>query len=127
MEKNLEKFIGEDNLLKISKLSDKMQKKTIKLYKIAKKKNIKFNIASGLRTYSEQKELFDKYFHIYGPKKVSIPGYSEHERGLAIDITVGNNLSYHAKYKYLGKIWESLGGVWGGNTIDEYWHFEIIN
>ena len=42
MEKNLEKFIGEDNLLKISKLSDKMQKKTIKLYKIAKKKNIKF-------------------------------------------------------------------------------------
>ena len=30
MDKNLEKFIGEDNLLKISKLSDKMQKKNYK-------------------------------------------------------------------------------------------------
>ena len=124
-EKLLKSFIGKNNLKKINELSPKMQEKVFKFYELCYQNNIKFDIASGLRTYEEQKELYDKYAHIYGMEKTGIPGSSEHERGIAIDITIDNNLSNNEKYTKAGLLWEQLGGIWGGNTIDEYWHFEM--
>lgn len=123
--KALKSFIGENNLKKIYELDLKMQEKVFKFYELCFQNNIKFDIASGLRTYQEQKELYDKYAHIYGTDKTGIPGNSEHERGIAIDITIDNNLSNNEKYSKAGLLWEQLEGVWGGNTIDEYWHFEL--
>ena len=35
------------------------------------------------------------------------------------------NLSNNEKYTKAGLLWQQLGGSWGGNTIDEYWHFEL--
>ena len=102
-----------------------MQEKVFKFYELCYQNNIKFDIASGLRTYEEQKELYDKYAHIYGNDKISLAGTSEHENGMAIDITIDNNLSNNEKYTKAGLLWQQLGGSWDGNTIDEYWHFEL--
>lgn len=123
--KVLKSFIGENNLKKIYELDLKMQEKVFKFYELCYQNNIKFDIVSGLRTYEEQKELYDKYAHIYGNDKISLPGTSEHENGMAIDITIDNNLSNNEKYTKAGSLWQQLGGSWGGHTIDEYWHFEL--
>jgi LAS superfamily LD-carboxypeptidase LdcB len=123
--KNIEIFIGSENLKKIKELDPLMQQKVIKLYELCKEQGYYFNISSGKRTYQQQKELYDKYAHIYGTDKTGIPGNSEHELGVAIDIKIGETLSYSPKYDEIARIWKTLGGYWGKDDIDEYWHLEI--
>ncbi len=49
--KVLKSFIEENNLKKIYELDLKMQEKVFKFYELCYQNNIKFDIASGLRTY----------------------------------------------------------------------------
>lgn len=48
------------------------------------------SITSAYRSYDEQKELYNTYLKLYGKsyvdKYVALPGHSEHQTGLAIDL-----------------------------------------
>ena len=51
---------------------------------------LSISIASAYRSYEEQKELYNTYLKLYGKayvdKYVALPGHSEHQTGLAIDL-----------------------------------------
>ncbi|MBQ3086761.1 MAG: D-alanyl-D-alanine carboxypeptidase family protein [Clostridia bacterium] len=57
----------------------------------AKKDGVNIYLNSGFRPYSEQKELYDEYVRDYGTDYADAyaarPGHSEHQTGLAIDVT----------------------------------------
>lgn len=124
---DLAEFIKQENIEKIKTLSLLMQKSTIELYKECKEIGINFEIVSARRSFEEQKELYDKWAHIYGVEKVCIPGTSIHEAGLAIDIKIGDSNSYHLAYDKVAEIWKKKGKeyIWCGDYIGEYWHFQL--
>ena len=51
---------------------------------------LNISIRSAYRSYDEQKELYNTYLKLYGKsyvdKYVALPGHSEHQTGLAIDL-----------------------------------------
>lgn len=53
-------------------------------------KGLNISITSAYRSYDEQKELYNTYLKLYGKsyvdKYVAVPGHSEHQTGLAIDL-----------------------------------------
>lgn len=53
-------------------------------------KGLNISIASAYRSYGEQKELYNTYLKLYGKsyvdKYVAVPGCSEHQTGLSIDL-----------------------------------------
>ncbi|WP_275695614.1 M15 family metallopeptidase [Ferdinandcohnia quinoae] len=62
-----------------------------KLFDLGKKQNIHLFAVSGYRSYIRQKSVFDNEVKNYGlehaEKLVATPGESEHQSGLAMDIT----------------------------------------
>jgi hypothetical protein len=59
-----------------------------RLAKLAQDNNKKINIESGLRSTEEQKKLYDGYInHKPGYNKAAKPGTSNHEKGLAVDVS----------------------------------------
>ena len=68
-----------------------------KMKEDAKKEGIIINIRSGYRSYETQKMLYDNYVARDGIEKASRysakPGYSEHQTGLAIDITTEDTIT----------------------------------
>ena len=51
---------------------------------------LNISINSAYRSYEEQEKLYDDYLKLYGKsyvnKYVAVPGYSEHQTGLALDL-----------------------------------------
>jgi len=98
------------------------------------KQGIIIKVTSGLRTYEEQAELYKK-FKAGGPVAAP-PGKSNHNFGLAFDITIfkGSADPEKAKtpvwespaYKAVGALGTDLGLEWGGNwkRVDEP-HFQL--
>lgn len=117
-------FINEENIEKIKTLSPLMQKEIIWLYEECEKIGLHFSITSARRTYQQQTELYNQYHQLY-PLQVSIPGNSGHEKGVAVDIKIGESLSNSTEYDKVAKIWKRKGFYWGGDDINEYWHFDI--
>lgn len=120
-------YIGSENIKKIKTLAPPMQEATINLYKECKEIGIHFEIVSARRTFEEQKELYDKYNKLYGDEKVKPPDESPHQAGIAIDIKIGNSNSYNPDYDKVAEIWKKKSEeyFWGGDEIEEYWHFSI--
>ena len=62
-----------------------------KMFKAAKKKKIRLTGVSGYRSYARQRAVFEQSAHDHGrahaDKYCAIPGSSEHQTGLAIDIS----------------------------------------
>lgn len=88
-------------------------------------------VTSGLRTYEEQDELYAQGRTKPGPKVTGARGgYSNHNFGLAFDVTIfeGNRPIWESRlYKKVGEIGKSLGLSWGGDwksLVDEP-HFEL--
>jgi peptidoglycan L-alanyl-D-glutamate endopeptidase CwlK len=85
-------------------------------------------VTSGYRTFSEQKELYDKYKT--GGPQAAPPGYSNHNYALAFDVTLFDEndkpIWESALYKTIGKIGRTVGLIWGGDwhSVDEP-HFEF--
>ncbi len=75
-------------------------------------------VTSTLRTYAEQKRLYNRYVAGLSQFPAAPPGHSAHEYGWAFDIVV-TPLDALAD---VGAYWESLGGVWGANA--DPIHFE---
>lgn len=125
IDESIYEYIGEENLEKIQDLHPLMQIQIVELYKTCREEGLHFEIVSGKRSFEEQKKLYEEMASIYGEEKIGIPGTTSHEAGLAIDIKVDNTLSNSEKYTQIGDIWKSMGYYWGGDSIDEYWHFDM--
>ena len=71
-------------------LTDETLESFNKMKKAAAKDNISLEIASGFRSYEEQKTLYKEYSAENGQKEADTysarAGYSEHQSGLAIDV-----------------------------------------
>ena len=61
------------------------------MYEDAKKEGLEIAVVSAYRSYEDQKEIYDYYFSKYdeltASRLVSIPGCSEHQLGLSVDLT----------------------------------------
>ena len=71
----------------------------INMYNDASKENLKLFIKSPYRSYNNQNNLYNDYVYESGILEADTfsarPGYSEHQTGLAIDVSNGpNNLGY---------------------------------
>ena len=71
-------------------LSKKVIKSFSKMQNKAKKEDVNLCIISGFRSYEYQEKLYNEYVKQFGKKKTNtfsaMPGHSEHQTGLAIDI-----------------------------------------
>ncbi|MCT8140328.1 M15 family metallopeptidase [Anaerobacillus sp. CMMVII] len=65
-----------------------------KLFSAAKRDGLSLLGVSGYRSYDTQKSLFEHYVERHGEEKArtysAVPGHSEHQTGLAIDVTGGD-------------------------------------
>ncbi len=70
-----------------------------------KKMNIIIDIESAYRTHEYQKKLYDRLVKEksveYANKYIAKPYYSEHETGLAIDISILKNNKYYIEHELL--------------------------
>ncbi|KAB2338168.1 M15 family metallopeptidase [Cytobacillus depressus] len=77
----------------------------------AKKNNIHLFAVSGYRSYERQKAVFNAEVNTYGEEKavqaVAIPGTSEHQTGLAMDMS-----SQSANFELSEAFGETLEGKW---------------
>lgn len=110
----------------IATLHPKVQPLARQLVLDAAKAGIEIRITSAHRTYEEQNALFEKR-----PKVTNARGgFSNHNFGLAIDVTIfknGQPVWESPNYKTLGKIGKALGFEWGGDwtsIVDEP-HFQL--
>lgn len=90
-------------------------------------KDIQLLPISFFRTAQEQEKMFKD-------GKSKCDGYkiiSKHQQGLAMDFVIIKNgvpvWSHIEEYDWLGEIWKSLGGIWGGDfkSLNDIFHFEI--
>lgn len=74
-----------------AKLESKTYEQYIKMYDAAKKQGLNLYIKSPYRSYSVQNNLYNNYVAKDGKKNADTysarPGYSEHQTGLAFDLT----------------------------------------
>ena len=100
----------------------------------AANQGIIIKVTSGTRSFAEQDELFKK--HLAGGPLAAPPGKSNHNFGLAFDVTIftGSTDPEKAKtpvfegpaYKAVGALGTRLGLAWGGNWKNEDEpHFEL--
>ena len=87
--------IGNKKLVKAAKIAFEQ------LSEKAKEENLNIIAMSTYRSYSYQKNLYDRYVKIDGIEKVDTysarPGYSEHQTGLAVDVC--NNLLPYTEFE----------------------------
>lgn len=92
----------------------------------AKKEGYELVINSAYRSYSEQKEIYDDYFKKYDEVTasglVSLPGASEHQTGLGVDLTSASvvQLKAQGEVAFFG---DSVEGKW---TIANAYRFGFI-
>ncbi|MGL5347356.1 MAG: M15 family metallopeptidase [Peptostreptococcaceae bacterium] len=89
-----------------------------KMFEDAKKEGINLLAVSGYRSYEYQKKLYENKVRKAGKKEadryVAMPGTSEHQTGLAIDLL-------STEYKKLNKGFENTNAYrWLCENIDEY-------
>ncbi|MFS0656699.1 D-alanyl-D-alanine carboxypeptidase family protein [Bacillus sp. 179-C3.3 HS] len=90
-----------------------------KLFKQAKKENFELAAVSGYRSYDRQQVIFDSEVQLKGKEKaqevVALPGESEHQTGLAMDIS-----SKSAGYEISEKFGETPDGKWVAKNAYKY-------
>jgi len=77
-------------------------------------------VTSARRSRAQQKVLYANYLAGKSRYPAAPPGTSKHEQGLAVDIKVEPESAQLA----LGRWWQAVGGVWGGQFQDPI-HFEL--
>jgi len=100
----------------INQLHPEFRPYVIKFLNACEAKNILVNITSGYRSIEKQKEL-------QSTGNAAKPGYSYHNYGLAIDISLKNSDDWNT----VGQVGEAIGLRWGKyfkNPKSERWHFD---
>lgn len=111
----------------------------------AKEKDLSILIKSAYRSYQDQQSVYDYYFSIYDPvtaaSLVAIPGSSEHQLGLGVDLTsqsvddgqvltFGDTKEYQwviknaHTYGFVLRYPENKTDITG--TANEPWHFRYV-
>jgi peptidoglycan LD-endopeptidase CwlK len=90
------------------------------LFQIATKMNPNAYVSSVKRGSAKQRELYRNYVAGRSRYPAAPPGTSKHELGRALDI--GGMTP--AQLSYLGAVWRSWGGTWGGDFRDPI-HFQV--
>ena len=89
------------------------------LFKAAAKDNIHLVAVSGYRSYNRQKTLYNNYVKQYGQAATdrfsAKPGHSEHQTGLAMDVS-----SKSVSYQLVQKFAETKEGQWLAKHAHEY-------
>lgn len=91
-----------------------------------------FIVTSGYRTYARQKEIYEES----APGYAQAPGASEHQTGLAFDVTAETSLGFESteQYAWLRKHAYDYGFIqrYPANMVDvtgisyEPWHFRYV-
>ena len=109
----------------IKGLQPQMQTALQELHKRALAEGIDFKIESGYRTNAQQQKLYETSREGGAAK----PGYSQHEKGMAVDLSIANKSGVDSKRakQRLGQIWGQMGYTWGGDWAKnkEDWHFDM--
>lgn len=103
-------------------------------------KGLKIYANSAYRSYSEQEETYDRYLKLYGEKyvynNVSLPGFSEHQTGLCVDVKAGSNKIFKGteeskwlksnahKYGFILRFEASKQEITGYKS--EEWHYRYV-
>jgi len=89
------------------------------LFSGAKKDNISILATSGYRSYDTQKRIFENNAKLYGEKTANktsaYPGQSEHQTGLAMDVT-----SASVKYDLVDSFGDTVEGKWLSEHAAEF-------
>lgn len=86
------------------------------LVQVARDANLNPRVTSTYRSTADQTRLYKAYVAGKSKFPAAPPGRSLHEQGRAIDIVCDD-------LEWLGRVWESWGGRWGGRFRDPI-HFE---
>ncbi|HEY8208699.1 MAG TPA: M15 family metallopeptidase [Myxococcaceae bacterium] len=80
---------------------------------------------SGFRTMEEQQRLWAEHLSGQRPTPVARPGFSNHQNGRALDITVHDSTT-SAEYRWLDAHARAFGfrNVGAGFSRPEWWHWE---
>lgn len=75
-------------------------------------------VTSVLRSTAKQRRLYAAFLRGETPYTVAKPGTSMHERGIAFDVSVAPHRKgdpvMNARLAEMGRLWQSVGGTWGG-------------
>lgn len=122
----------------------------VEMYNAAKKEGYELVINSAYRSYKTQKDTYDEYFKKYDPVTaatlVALPGASEHQTGLSVDLTCqaviddklngieNSKFGYKPDYKwcvansykygYILRFEEDKADITG--IANEPWHFRYV-
>ena len=117
----------------------------VEMYKDAKKLGYELVINSAYRSYKDQQDIYDEYFKKYdevtAASLVAIPGASEHQTGLGVDLTsqsvikgerlvFGDTAEYQwciknsYKYGFILRFEEDKAPITG--IAKEPWHFRYV-
>lgn len=136
-ETNLVKFPGGE------KVDERIYKPLMEMLEAAEAENLGPIVVSGYRTREEQQKLYDEKIEEYKAQGyseeeaieqtkqwVAVPGYSEHQLGLAVDINGAtydiylwlqeNSYKYGFIFRYPGDKTEMTG------TAQEVWHYRYV-
>lgn len=89
------------------------------LYGVARRYGLQPTVTSTFRSLSEQRFLYERWKRGESPYPAAAPGRSLHNYALAFDLQVNSD----AGQDWLGAVWESWGGRWGGRFNDPI-HFD---
>lgn len=127
------------------KLRKEAAKALEKMAKAAEKKELYLAVKSSYRSYDDQDELYNAYIKEYGyaytKQYCSVPGYSEHQMGVSVDLTSLSVLNgYYGtfgetdeyewcvknayKYGFILRYPEKDSDLTG--TANEPWHFRYV-
>ena len=97
------------------------------MYEDAKKEGLTLAVNSAYRSYEEQQKIYDEYFRIYdevtAASLVAVPGTSEHQLGLSVDLTqwvIKNAYKYGFILRYPSDKIDITG------IANEPWHYRYV-
>ncbi len=145
---HLEKSFVPDDLVKVTskyaaRTGMKLQRETYRAYRVmneaAGKAGMKLRITSAYRSFTEQNAIYNSFAKRYGTNaaktRAALPGYSEHQTGLAVDLS-GSHSSFgkSREYQWLLQNAHRYGFIcrytadnaYLTRYIDEPWHWRYV-
>jgi len=85
------------------------------LYSIGKYYDGRLVVTSARRSMAKQSRLYNDWIRGVSKIPAAKPGFSLHQRGMAFDLArIGVSPHGDPLLNYLGMVWRSWGGIWGG-------------
>jgi len=89
------------------------------LFNVATRFELSPRVTSTFRSLDEQRSLYERFLRGESRFPAAPPGMSRHNFGLAFDMQMNSTQGQD----FIGRVWESWGGRWGGRFNDDI-HFD---